>query len=80
MPCLLPRKNCSGHGFSAWARMLKWHKEHPGSFYKAYGRRSLVESGFSAVKGHFGHAVRCVTLEMQRRELTTMSICRNLLV
>ena len=80
MPCLLPRKNCSGHGFSAWARMLKWHKEHPGSFYKAYGRRSLVESGFTAVKGHFGHAVRCVTLEMQRRELAITSICRNLFV
>ena len=60
--------------------MLKWHKKHPGSFYKAYGKRNLVESGFSAVKGHFGRVVRCVTLEMQRRELAIMSICRNLFV
>ena len=57
---------------SAWAEMVRLWKEHPGRFYKAYKTRSSI------IKGRFAYCVRSVTLEMQKRELAIVSICRNI--
>ena len=77
-PCMPPKKNYNGHGYSPWAKMIRWRAKHPGTFYKVYGRRNTVESCFSVIKDRFNFRIRSVTLEMQKRELAVMSICRNL--
>ena len=74
------KENYLGNGNSPWAKMIRWQREHPGSFYRTYRKRNTVESCFSAIKNRFNFRVRSVTLEMQKRELAIMSICRNLLV
>ncbi len=76
-PCFRPKKNFVAHGMSEWGRMLAWCRDHPGGFYRTYGRRNTIESCFSAIKDRFNFRVRSVTLEMQRREIAIMSICRN---
>ena len=38
----------------------------------------FTESCFSAFKDRFNFRIRAVTLEMQKRELAVMPICRNL--
>ena len=53
-------------------------QDHSGEFYRTYGRRNTIESCFSTVKDRFNSRIRYVTLEMQRREIAIMSICRNL--
>ncbi len=77
-PCFRPKKGFVAHGMSEWGRMLAWCRDHPGGFYRTYGRRNTIESCFSAIKDRFNFRVRSVTLEMQRREIVIMSICRNL--
>ena len=79
-PCMPAKENCLGNGNSPWARMIRWQGEHPGSFYRTYRKRNTIESCFSAIKDRFNFRVRSVTLEMQKRELAIMSICRNLFV
>ena len=49
----------------------------PGMFCRTYGRRNTIESCFSAVKDRFNFRIRFVTLEMQRREIAVISICRS---
>ena len=77
LPCIRPPKNHTGHGLDAWACMVKWERGKPGSFYKKYGMRNLVESGFSSLKDRFRDHIRSVTPRMQVRELALMSICHN---
>ena len=77
-PCFRPKKGFAAHGMSEWGRMLAWCRDHPGGFYRTHGRRNTIESCFSAIKDRFNFRVRSVTLEMQRREIAIMSICRNL--
>ena len=77
-PYFEPKKNYQGNGMSAWAKMVRLWKEHPGRFYKVYKTRSGIEACFSAIKGRFAYCVRSVTLEMQKRELAIVSICRNI--
>ncbi len=77
-PCFRPKKNFVARGMSEWGRMLAWCRDRPGGFYRTYGRRNTIESCFSAVKDRFNFRIRSVTLEMQRREIAIMSICRNL--
>ena len=77
-PCFPPKSNYLGKGMGPWADMIRWRKEHPGTFYKVYGQRNTVESCFGAIKGRFVYCVRSVTLEMQKRELAVVSICRNI--
>ena len=78
LPCMRPPKNHTGHGLSAWANMIKLERGRPGSFYKKYGMRNLVESGFSSLQGRFRSHIRAVTPRMQVRELALMSICHNI--
>ena len=77
-PYFEPKKSYRGNGMSAWAEMVRLWKEHPGRFYKVYKTRSSIEACFSAIKGRFAYCVRSVTLEMQKRELAIVSICRNI--
>lgn len=77
-PCFRPKKGFVVRGMGEWDRMLAWCRDRPGEFYRAYGRRNTIESCFSAVKNRFNFRIRSVTLEMQRREIAIMSICRNL--
>lgn len=77
-PCFRPKKGFVARGMDEWGRMLAWCRDHPGGFYRTYGRRNTIESCFSAVKDRFNFRIRSVTLEMQRREIAIMSICRNL--
>ena len=77
-PYFEPKKSYRGNGMSAWAEMVRLWKEHPGRFYKVYKTRSSIEACFSTIKGRFAYCVRSVTLEMQKRELAIVSICRNI--
>ena len=77
-PCFVPKSNHLGRGMSPWASMIRWHREHPGRFYKVYGQRNTVESCFGAIKGRLVYRVRPVTLKMQRLELAVVAICRNI--
>ena len=77
-PYFEPKKSYRGNGMSAWAKMARLWKEHPGRFYKVYATRSGIEACFSAIKGRFAYCVQSVTLEMQKRELAIVSICRNI--
>ena len=77
-PRFRPKKNFVARGMSEWGRMLAWRRDHLGGFYRTYGRRNTIESCFSAIKNRFNFRVRFATLEMQRREIAIMSICRNL--
>ena len=77
-PYFEPRKGYRGSGMGSWARMVRSWREHPGRFYKVYKARSGIEACFSAIKGRFAYCVRSVTLEMQKRELAIVSICRNI--
>ena len=74
----MPKSNHLGRGMSPWASMIRWHREHPGRFYKVYGQRNTVESCFGAIKGRLVYRVRPVTLKMQRLELAVVAICRNI--
>ena len=65
-PYFEPKKSYRGNGMSAWAKMVRLWKEHPGRFYKVYLTRSSIKSCFSAIKGRFAYCVRSVTLEMQK--------------
>ena len=73
-----PKKNNTGKGTDAWAKMVKLWKEHPGRFYEVYKARATIEAAFSAIKGRFVYCVRSVTIHMQERELAIVSICRNI--
>ena len=77
-PYFEPRKNHKGNGMSTWAKMVRLWRDHPGRFYKVYATRSSIKACFSAIKGRFAYCVRSVTLEMQKRELAIVSICRNI--
>ena len=77
-PYFEPKKSYRGNGTGPWARMVRLCREHPGRFYEVYKARGTVESCFSAIKGRFAYCVRSVTLEMQKRELAVISICRNI--
>lgn len=77
-PCFRPKKGFVVRGMGEWGMMLAWCRDRPGGFYRTYGRRNTIESCFSAVKDRFNFRIRSVTLEMQRREIAIMSICRNL--
>ena len=72
------KENYLGHGNSPWVKMIRWQKGHPGRFYKTDRKRNTIESCFSPIKDRFNFRIRSVTLGMQKRELTVMSICRNL--
>ncbi len=64
---------------SAWVEMVRlWKEHHPWRFYKVYKTRSRIEACFSAITGRFAYCVRSVTLEMQKRELAIVSICRSI--
>ena len=77
LPCIRPPKSHTGRGLGAWSNMIRWEKNNPGSFYKKFGMRNLVESAFSSLKDRFSSGVRAVTLRMQVRELALRSICHN---
>ena len=78
LPCMRPPKHHTGGGFSAWARMIRWEKEKPGGFYRKFGMRNLVESGFSSLKNAFRDSIRAGTPRMQVRELALRSIAHNI--
>ena len=76
-PDFEPKKSYRGNEMRAWAKMVRLWKAHPGRFYKVYRTRSGIKACFSAIKGRFAYCVRSVTLEMQKRELAIVPICRN---
>ncbi len=78
LPCMRPPKHHNGGGFSAWAHMIRWAKENPGRFYRKFGMRNLVESGFSSLKNAFRNSIRAVTPRMQVRGLALRSIAHNI--
>lgn len=77
-PYFEPKKSHAGKGTGNWAKMVRLWREHPGRFYRVYRARTTIEAAFSAIKGRFAYCVRSVTISMQERELTIVSICRNI--
>ena len=76
-PVIDPRKDHTLKGYNPRAEMLRWRKENPEEFERAYHRRSLVESVFSSLKARFGAVVAAKTLPLQRLQLILRSICYN---
>ncbi len=74
----MPKENSVPRGFGPMGRMLKWHRDDPNGFKKAYHRRSLVEGVFSVIKERFGAVARARTAPMRRVHLSLMCICYNL--
>ena len=76
LPCIRLPKSHTGHRLGAWRNMIRWEKNNPGRFYKKFGMRNLVESGFSSLRDRFRNGVRSVTSRMQARELALRYICQ----
>ena len=77
LPSIRPPKSHTGCGLGVWSDMIRWEKNNPGSFYKKFGMRNLVESVLSSLKDRFRNGVRSVTLRMQMRKLALRSIYHN---
>ena len=77
-PCFEPKSNHLDKGMNPWAEMARRRREHPGRFYRVYGRRNTIESCFGAIKGRFAYCVRSVTFGMQRRELASVNLPQHL--
>ncbi len=77
-PVICPRKNSKTNGFHAMGMMLKWRRDDPEGFGKAYHRRSLVETAFSVIKERFGAVARAKTFAMRELQLVLRCICYNL--
>lgn len=73
-----PKSNAVIKGFNARAEMLRFHKDHPGTFYKLLRLRNNVESVFSSIKARFGGVVRAVKEKTQSIELLSVAICYNM--
>ncbi len=77
-PVICPKKNSVPRGFNPMGKMLRWHRDDPCGFAKAYGQRSLVENTFSVMKERFGAVARARTASMRRLQLVLKCICYNL--
>ncbi len=73
VPVIKPAKgNEKPRGFSARARMLRWLRDRPDEFWRAYHKRSRAESLLSAMKERTGSVLRSkmdgtITAEMFAR-------------
>ena len=77
-PIMRLKSNTREKGFNALSEMVRFCREHPGTFYKLVGIRNNVESVFSAMKERFGAVVRAVRERTQSIELLSMVICYNM--
>lgn len=77
-PVICPKKNSRPRGFHAMGRMLRWHRDDPEGFGRAYHRRSLVETAFSVIKERFGAVARAKTFAMRELRLALKCVCYNL--
>ena len=77
-PIMMPKSNSVIKEFGAYATMLRFREEHPGTFYKKLGQRNNVESAFSAIKARFGGFVRALKKSNRAIELLSMTICYNM--
>lgn len=77
-PVICPKKNSRPNGYHAMGKMLRWRRDDPEGFGKAYHRRSLVETAFSVIKERFGAVARAKTLAMRKLRLVLKCICYNL--
>ena len=77
-PIMRPKSNSRIKGFNALAEMLRFCRDHPGTFYRLVALRNNVESVFSSMKERFGAVVRAVRERAQCTELLSMAICYNM--
>ena len=77
-PIMRLKSNTRAKGFNALSDMVKFSKEHPGTFFRLVGIRNNVESVFSSMKERFGAAVRAVGDRTSSIELLSMAICYNM--
>ncbi len=73
-----PRTDYVIEGEDARAEMLRFLKEHPGTFRKLLRKRNNVESVFSSMRERFGGVVRAVKAKTQTVELLSMCVCYNM--
>ena len=79
VPILMPKSNCVIKGYSSYADMLRSREAHPGTFYKKIAKRSNVESTFSSIKRRSGGIVRARKKHTRTIELSSMTICYNMI-
>ena len=77
-PIMAPKSNAVIGKSGAYAAMLRFREEHPGTFYKKLAMRNNVESAFSAIKARLGGFVRALNKPNRAIELLSMAICYNM--
>jgi transposase len=70
--------NSQDDGSPAWRKMRAVFMFQREEFLAAYGKRSAIESTFSAVKRKFGQSVRSKTFTAQVNEILCKVLCHNL--
>ena len=70
--------NSQGDGSPAWRKMHAVFMFKQEEFIAAYGKRSNVESTFSAIKRKFGQSVRSKNFTAQVNEILCKVLCYNL--
>ncbi len=81
VPVIKPTKgNERPRGFSARARMLRWLRDRPDEFWRAYHRRSHAGSLFSAMKERTGSVLRSRPGGTITAGLFARVLCYNLTV
>ena len=78
-PVICPKSNSVPRGFGPMGKMLRWHRDDPDGFKKAYHERSMVECAFSVIKERFGAVASAKSAVMRELQLTLRCICYNLI-
>ncbi|MDE0090974.1 MAG: hypothetical protein OXP12_06425 [Thaumarchaeota archaeon] len=73
-----PKSNGVARGFGAYAKMLRFRRDHPRTFYEKPARRSSVEGAFSAIKARFGCFVRALKKRNRAVGPMSMAICYDI--
>ena len=65
-------------GFHVSGRMLRWRRDGPEGFGRAYHLYRLAETAFSVIRGRFGAVARAEMFAMRELHLVLKCVCYNL--
>lgn len=79
VPLIMPKSNTSKRaaGHPAWRRMVTFALEQYEEFKELYGRRSVIESIFGALKRVYGNGLSMRRPDSQRTEMILQILCHN---
>ena len=79
LPRIMPKKNtiARAKGSAAWREMVLFYQTAYKEFMKQYGRRSIVESVFGAIKQVYGNGLTLRLEASQETEMMLEALCHN---